>query len=63
MIPIVKVFMPPKDVLMPALEQVLYSGMVGEGKHVYTFEDKFKSSLGLIMLLLLVAVLRHYTWH
>ncbi|HFV6168649.1 TPA: DegT/DnrJ/EryC1/StrS family aminotransferase [Escherichia coli] len=47
MFPIVKVFMPPKDVLMPALEQVLYSGMVGEGKHVYTFEDKFKKLFGI----------------
>ncbi|MDI3361447.1 DegT/DnrJ/EryC1/StrS family aminotransferase [Lelliottia sp. V89_10] len=43
MTPIVKVFMPPKEILLPAVESVLYSGMVGEGEHVYTFEDKFKS--------------------
>ena len=43
MTPIVKVFMPPREILIPALEAVLYSGMVGEGEHVYSFEDKFKS--------------------
>ncbi|KNC94556.1 DegT/DnrJ/EryC1/StrS family aminotransferase [Trabulsiella odontotermitis] len=47
MTPIVKVFMPPKDILLPALEDVLYSGMVGEGQHVYSFEEKFKSIFGI----------------
>lgn len=47
MTPVVKVFMPPKEVLMPALEEVLYSGMIGEGEYVYSFEDKFKSTFGI----------------
>ncbi|MFA4970998.1 MAG: DegT/DnrJ/EryC1/StrS family aminotransferase [bacterium] len=46
MIPLVKVAMPPKDLLMPALEETLYSGMIAEGEVVYRFEaafaDKFK---------------------
>lgn len=41
MIPLVKVAMPPKERLMPALEQVLYSGFVAEGDHVYAFEKQF----------------------
>lgn len=47
MTPLVKVFMPPKEILMPQLEEVLYSGMVGEGEYVYGFEDKFKSTFGI----------------
>ncbi|MBC3868956.1 DegT/DnrJ/EryC1/StrS family aminotransferase [Undibacterium oligocarboniphilum] len=41
MIPIVKVSFPPKEVLMPVLEAVLYSGQVAEGQYVYDFEEKF----------------------
>jgi len=41
MIPLVKVAMPPRERLMPALEAVLYSGFVAEGEHVYQFEKKF----------------------
>jgi len=41
MIPLVKVGMPDRDKLMPALESVLYSGMIGEGGCVYRFEDAF----------------------
>jgi perosamine synthetase len=41
MIPIVKVAMPPREQLMPALEKVLYSGMIAEGEHVYRFESEF----------------------
>lgn len=40
-IPLVKVAMPPRDRLMPALEEVLYSGFIAEGDHVYRFEDDF----------------------
>lgn len=40
-IPIVKVAMPPRERLMPALEAVLYSGFVAEGEHVYQFEKQF----------------------
>lgn len=47
MLPIVKVAMPPKEVLMPALEAVLYSGMIGEGEFVYQFEAAFAQLFGL----------------
>lgn len=40
-IPIIKVRMPPREQLMPALERVLYSGMIGEGDEVYAFEREF----------------------
>jgi dTDP-4-amino-4,6-dideoxygalactose transaminase len=43
MIPLVKVAMAPKEKIMPALEDVLYSGMLAEGEYVYRFEDAFKS--------------------
>jgi perosamine synthetase len=41
MIPLVKVAMPPKERLMPVLEEVLYGGMIAEGAHVYRFEAEF----------------------
>jgi len=47
MIPLVKVGFPDKQVLMPALEQVLYSGQVGEGELVYEFERRFAEHFGL----------------
>ena len=47
MIPLVKVAMPPRETLMPALEAVLYSGMVAEGEHVYNFEKQFGELFGL----------------
>ncbi len=40
-LPIVKVRMPPADVLMPRLAEVLYGGMIAEGDHVYEFERRF----------------------
>ena len=46
-IPLIKVAMPDKRVLMPALENVLYSGMVGEGEFVYQFEKEFGKTFGL----------------
>jgi len=46
-IPIVKVAMPPRERLMPALEQVLYSGFVAEGESVYEFERRFAAAFGL----------------
>ena len=46
MLPLVKVAMPPRDVLMPALEEVLYSGMIAEGEAVYAFERQFSSQFG-----------------
>lgn len=47
MIPLVKVAMPPKELLMPALEEVLYSGMIAEGDYVYRFESEFARSFQL----------------
>ncbi len=46
-IPIIKVRMPPREQLMPALERVLYSGMIGEGEEVYGFEHEFAEQFGL----------------
>ena len=51
MIPLVKVAMPPKERLMPALEAVLYSGMIAEGEHVYQFEAEFARRFRLPMAL------------
>lgn len=38
--------MPPRETLMPALEDVLYSGMIAEGEHVYRFEEAFATHFG-----------------
>lgn len=46
-IPVVKVRMPPRESLLPALERVLYSGMIGEGEEVYAFEREFAAQFGL----------------
>jgi len=46
MIPLVKPFIPDKDVLMPELEKILYSGYIAVGEAVYEFEDKFKEYIG-----------------
>lgn len=42
-IPLVKPFIPSADVLMPALEKVLYSGYIAEGESVYEFEKLFRT--------------------
>lgn len=46
MIPLVKPYFPPRDELMPALEDILYSGYVATGQPVYDFEDRFKEYIG-----------------
>lgn len=46
MIPLVKPFIPDRDVLMPELEKILYSGYIAEGEAVYEFEDKFRNYIG-----------------
>lgn len=46
MIPLVKPYIPDKNILMPELEKVLYSGYIAEGQPVYDFEDKFKTYIG-----------------
>ena len=45
MIPLVKPFIPAREVLMPELEKILYSGYIAEGEAVYQFEDKFREYL------------------
>jgi dTDP-4-amino-4,6-dideoxygalactose transaminase len=47
MIPLIKVGMPEAELLMPSLEKVLYSGMVGEGEAVYEFENQFMAKFGI----------------
>lgn len=46
MIPLVKPFMPPREVLMPALEEILYSGYIATGQAVYDFENDFRQYIG-----------------
>jgi len=46
-IPLFKVFLPPEEILMPRLRDVLYSGQITEGEPVYTFESKFAFFVGL----------------
>ena len=46
MIPLVKPFMPPKEVLMPALEKILYSGYIATGQAVDDFETEFRNYIG-----------------
>ena len=46
MIPLVQTSIPPRDILMPALEEVLYSGYVAQGKKVDEFEREFEKYVG-----------------
>lgn len=41
MIPIVKPYLPPAEDLIPALQEVIYSGYIAEGDKVYDFENQF----------------------
>jgi perosamine synthetase len=45
-IPLFKVFLPPEEVLIPRLRDVLYSGQISEGLPVYEFEEKFGAFVG-----------------
>jgi perosamine synthetase len=45
-IPLFKVFMPPREVLMPRLEDILYSGQISEGAPVVEFERSFGTLVG-----------------
>ncbi len=38
--------MPPRDVLMPALEKILYSGYIATGQAVDDFENEFRNYIG-----------------
>src|ERR1039458_3987059 len=45
-IPLFKVHLPPREILMPKLEEVLYSGQIGEGETVRQFEWEFGRYIG-----------------
>lgn len=46
MLPLIKTSIPPRGILMPRLEQVLYSGYVAQGEAVEEFERKFEEYIG-----------------
>jgi perosamine synthetase len=46
MIPLVKTKMPPPSILMPALEEALYSGYIAQGETVDEFEKSFSNYVG-----------------
>lgn len=46
MLPLVKTNIPKKNLLMPKLEEVLYSGYVAQGEVVEKFERKFEKYIG-----------------
>lgn len=46
MIPLVKPYIPKEEVLMPKLQEVLYSGMVAQGPIVEKFEQAFQKRVG-----------------
>jgi len=46
MIPLVKTNIPRKEILMPELEKVLYSGYVAQGEQVEAFERAFEDYIG-----------------
>lgn len=45
-IPLFKVFLPPREALMPRLEEILYSGQISEGAPVVEFERRFGEFVG-----------------
>lgn len=46
MLPLIKTFIPPREILMPKLEEVLYSGYIAQGETVEQFERKFEEFIG-----------------
>ena len=46
MLPLVKPYIPPRDELIPALEDILYSGYISEGEAVYDFEKRIGDYIG-----------------
>lgn len=46
MIPLIKTSLPPRDILMPELEKILYSGYIAQGEKVEEFERSFESYIG-----------------
>lgn len=46
MLPLIKTSLPPKEHLLPRLEEVLYSGYIAQGEVVDSFERKFEEFIG-----------------
>jgi len=46
MIPLVRTNIPPREVLIPKLEEVLYSGYIAQGEQVENFEKAFETYIG-----------------
>ena len=46
MIPLVKPYIAPTSEMMPAIEEILYSGYIATGQAVSDFENKFRSYIG-----------------
>lgn len=46
MIPLIKTLLPPKEKLLPKLEEVLYSGYIAQGEQVELFERVFENYIG-----------------
>ena len=46
MIPIIKTSLPEKSVLLPRLEEILYSGYIAQGEALENFERKFEEYVG-----------------
>lgn len=46
MIPLIKTNIPPREILIPELEKVLYSGYVAQGEKVEEFERAFEAFIG-----------------
>lgn len=46
MLPLIKTYIPPREILMPKIEEVLYSGYIAQGEAVENFERKFEEFIG-----------------
>lgn len=46
MLPLIRTSLPPREVLMPRLEEILYSGYIAQGEVVEEFERKFEKYIG-----------------
>ena len=46
MIPLIKTLLPPREILLPRLENVLYSGYIAQGEAVDCFENEFSKFIG-----------------
>ncbi|WP_445720473.1 DegT/DnrJ/EryC1/StrS family aminotransferase [Flavobacterium sp.] len=46
MLPLIKTYIPPREILIPKLEDVLYSGYIAQGEIVEEFERKFEEFIG-----------------